>query len=296
MALLSNHNDTKSQRLKLSKFSSKDIKINATYSSNSTSFSMKNEAKNHSGGYSCNGQTVVVKTNFEIAGKMKKDGTRATRASVGSHASASLDYMNGHGAEDLENDNDLSNIYDEEGNRLTQEEYKDFKTELNSEDNQAFRRIVISPGQDLSREEMIELVKNTMNNYMESADKSFDYKFAIHTDTNNIHAHVLAVGDAKDINMTKTQLNMLKSSVSENTHQILHNREHNLSQDFNKTLDSELEKTDKEIKELECNIKEQEKSIDKEEKVKLTDKEIDEIIDQVCGLNKQEDMSVGLSL
>jgi len=284
MALLFEQNDQKSQRLKLSKSSSRDIKINSTYSSNSTSFSMKNEARNHSGGYSCNGQTVVVKTNFEIAGKLKKDGTRATRSSVGSHASASLNYMNGHGAEDLQNDYDLSNIYDEEGNRLTQEEYKDFKAELNSEDNQAFRRIVISPGQDLSREEMVELVKNTMNDFMEQADKSFDYKFAIHTDTDNIHAHVLAVGDAKDINMTKTQLNMLKSSVSENTHEIIHNREQSLEKHFNKSLDTQIEKIDKNIKELE-------NELDKDMRIK----EIEEAVEQAYGL-KQEDISHGLSL
>jgi len=273
-----NNDNDNLQRLKIAKKQTKDNKFSSTYNSNTTSLSSKNEAHNHSGGYSCNGQTVVVKTNFEIAGRMKNDGSRATRASVGSHASASLDYMNGHGSEDIENDNDLSNIYDENGDRLSNQELKAFSKELEQGDNQAMRRIVISPGQDMSREEMVELVKNSMNDFMEQADKSFDYKFAIHTDTENIHAHVLATGDAKDINMTKTQLNMLKSSVSENTHDILHSREHSLDKEFNKELDKELE-----------NLKEQSKELD-------NDMLLDKAIEEVYGLDNQKDMSNSLSL
>ena len=55
------------------------------------------------GGVVINNQSVIVKTNFEMSGRLNKSGKRPTSKEVGSHASASLNYMDNHGSKDLEN-------------------------------------------------------------------------------------------------------------------------------------------------------------------------------------------------
>ena len=66
-----------------------------------------------------------------MAGRLNKSGKRPNAKAVGSHASASLNYMNNHGANDLEKNEELSNTFDAEGNRMDKEAFEALKAELN---------------------------------------------------------------------------------------------------------------------------------------------------------------------
>lgn len=207
--------------------------LNSNYS-NAKSTSLTNK-----GGVVVNRQTVVVKSNFEMAGRLNKSGKRPNAKAVGSHASASLNYMNNHGANDLEKNEELSNTFDAEGNRMGKDEFEALKAELN-EGIGAFRRIVIDAGQEFDREEMNRLVNETMQTFQEQTGKQFDYSFSVHSDTEHIHAHVLAYGQSSEINMTKEHLQLLKEITGEKTQELVLEKE--LDQDRNLSFHQQIDK------------------------------------------------------
>ena len=278
--------DKHEKKLKLAKFSKQDMKVFSTSNNNSSHSFHSSHSSSKKGGFVVQGQTVIVKTNYEVAGKMKRDGSRASRKDVGTHASASLDYMNNHGAEDIK-DNDLSNIYNEEGDRLSKEEFKDLKREMESgEEFQAMRRVMIDPGQEdnLTRDEINQIVRESMNDFMRKTDKEFDFKFAIHTDKiengGNMHAHVIITGDARDININREQLQTLKQTISEKTHEVLQEKELDCS--YEKELDKHLTL---------------DQQIDKELDGKLDNKFNEEEIRQALkDLEKEQQQNQGLTL
>lgn len=294
-----NNKDEQNIRLKLSKASKSELKVSKSSSKdNSPSLKIKGKKSGgfaSKGGSVVRGQTVIVKSNYQMAGRQQKDGTRATKAQVGSHASASLEYMNNHGAEDIK-DQDLSNIYDENGDRLSQKEFKELKNEWN--ENKEFlgmRRTVIDPGQQdyISREKMVDLVKGSMEDFMQKTDKSFDYKIAIHTDKietgGNIHAHVITTGTNRDINMTRGQLKDFKEIVAKKTEQTLLQKDLSLDKSINKKLDKEIAKTQ------EKNVS---KDITKEQKQdlhKTADKEFKDMTDEILK-DLQKDNTKSLEL
>ena len=191
------------------------------------------------GGIVVNKQTVIVKSNFEMAGRLNKQGKRNSAKTLGSHASASLSYMENHGAKDLQDDSSLSNIYDENGERMSKEEFEKLKQDLN-DGVDAFRRTVIDVGQsDLDRDDMNRLVRESLQEFQEKSGKQFEYNYAIHTDTDNIHAHVLSHGKSHEINMTKEHLQLFKQTVGEKTHELLQEQklENDRDQSFEKQMD-----------------------------------------------------------
>lgn len=192
------------------------------------------------GGVVINKQSIIVKTNFEMAGRLNKSGKRPTSKEVGSHASASLNYMDNHGSRDLENDSSLSNTYRENGERMTKEEFKELDKDL-KEDTQAFRRIIIDTGQkEFNREDINKLVRESMQDFKEQNGKDFEFKFAIHTDTEQIHAHITAFGSNADINFTKEHLQSFKEIVGEKSQEILLDKQ--LEQDRELTLNQLIDK------------------------------------------------------
>jgi RNase P protein component len=199
----------------------------------------KSTSPTNKGGVVVNCQTVVVKSNFEMAGRLNKSGKRPNAKAVGSHASASLNYMNNHGANDLEKSEELSNTFDAEGNRMGKEEFEAVKEELN-EGVGAFRRIVIDAGQEFEREEMNRLVNETMQTFQEQTGKQFDYTFAVHNDTEHIHAHVLAYGQSSEINMTKEHLQLFKEIAGEKTLELVLEKE--LDQDRQLSFHQQIDK------------------------------------------------------
>lgn len=192
------------------------------------------------GGVVINNQSVIVKTNFEMSGRLNKSGKRPTSKEVGTHTSASLNYMDNHGSKDLDNNEELTNTYHENGERMTKEEFKELDKNL-KEDTQAFRRIIIDTGQkEFNREDLNKLVRESMQDFKEQNGKDFEFKFAIHTDTEQIHAHITAFGSNADINFTKEHLQSFKEIVGEKSEEILLDKQ--LEQDRELTLNQLIDK------------------------------------------------------
>lgn len=192
---------------------------------------------------------VVVKTNYCFAGHSKsKNGKRFTKAEVVSKAQANLNYITRDGAnQDL--DENLSMLYNSIGKMLDKDEYSAFKSDLKEMDIAGFRRVVISPENDLSRDEMKDLVTMSLRDFTRETGKNADFVFSIHTNTDHTHAHVLIVSEHfNDLRWSQNCLQHFKEIVSENTRVIIDERE--LVVD--KTLQEELEKArnqEQEIKE-----------------------------------------------
>jgi uncharacterized protein YktA (UPF0223 family) len=255
----SNESFNKNHTSKTSSGSSHGGGVVSFYGGSSSKFNSK-------GGVVVNKQSIIVKTNFEMAGRLNKSGKRPTSKEVGTHASASLNYMDNHGSKDLENDSSLSNTYHENGERMTKEEFKELDKNL-KEDTQAFRRIIIDTGQkEFNREDLNKLVRESMQDFKEQNGKDFEFKFAIHTDTEQIHAHITAYGSNADINFTKEHLQSFKEIVGEKSEEIL--------------LDKQLEQD----KELTLN--------------QLIDKQIDGVLDNKFEntVTQEEDLNKGLTL
>lgn len=215
-----------------------------TYVLSGTGFSNSGSPNNllatSKGGIVVNQQTVIVKSNFEMAGRLNKDGKRNSAKTLGSHASASLSYMENHGARDLEQNEELSNIYDENGERLSRDEFDELKKELN-EGVGAFRRTIVDVGHnELDREDLNRLIRESLQEFQEKSGKQFDYTFAIHTDTDHIHAHILSYGKSHEINMTKEHLQLFKQTVGTKTNELL--QEHKLENDRDLSLHQQIDK------------------------------------------------------
>lgn len=232
-----NESFNKNHSSKTSSSSSSSFHGGGSHSSFYGGSSSKSTSK---GGVVINNQSVIVKTNFEMSGRLNKSGKRPTSKEVGSHASASLNYMDNHGSQDLENDSSLSNTYHENGERMTKEEFKELDKDL-KEDTQAFRRIIIDTGQkEFNREDLNKLVRESMQDFKEQNGKDFEFKFAIHTDTEQIHAHITAFGSNADINFTKEHLQSFKEIVGEKSEEILLDKQ--LEQDRELTLNQLIDK------------------------------------------------------
>lgn len=204
-----------------------------------------NTAQNTSakGGVVINNQSVVVKTNFEMSGRLNKNGKRPNSKEVGSHASASMNYMDNHGANDLKESDTLSNTYHENGDRMTQEEFKDLQSNL-KEGVQGMRRIIIDVNQkDFDREDLNKLVRESMQQFKEDTGKDFEFKFALHFDTDQPHAHITAYGSNADINFTKEHLQNFKEIVGDKTEEITLEKslEHDHDLSLNQQIDKELD-------------------------------------------------------
>ena len=284
--------DMNSKRLKVAKNSRDTMKI-ATQKSDKRreKFSPNSSSSGgQKGGVVYAGQTIVVKSNYAVAGRRYKDGI-ASRKAVGSHAAASLQYMDNHGSKDIE-DAQLSSIYDENGERLTKEELKDLLNSLkNDEENQAMRRTMIDVGQnDLTREELSKIVRESISEFKELTGNSFDFKYAIHTNTEQIHAHVLSTGDAKDIMINREQLQDLKLIIADKTEQVIKERELSIDKELEKMIDKTFEQDKDKSLTLEQQI---DKELDGKLDNKFREDELDKAIKQAY---EQPQHNQGLSL
>lgn len=195
----------------------------------------------HKKGVVVNKQSIVLKTNFEMSGRLNKKGLRPTSKQVGTHATASLSYMDNHGSKDLEKEVELSNIYDKNGDLIPKDELEQIKRNLNN-GIQSFRRTMVDVGQkDFSRDDLNKLVRESMQELMGKTGKSFEYNFAIHTNTEHIHAHIVSYGKNSDINLTKEQLQIFKEIIGSKTNDILLEKELELKRDIDLYLKEEKE-------------------------------------------------------
>ncbi len=212
----------------------------SSHFSSSKNRNTRNALKNKKGGVVVNKQSIIVKTNFEMAGRLNKSGKRPTSKEVGSHASASLSYIDNHGNKDLDCNEELSNTYNEVGSRITKDEFKGLQSDLKN-DIQSFRRIIIDTGQkDFNRDDLNKLVVGVMQNFKEQTGKNFEFKFAVHTDTEHIHTHIICYGKNSDINFTKEHLQSFKVLVGDKTNEILLDKQ--LEKERNLTLNEQIDK------------------------------------------------------
>lgn len=181
--------------------------------------------------FKANKPNVIVKTNYEMAGKRNKNSIRPTSKNLGSHSSSSLEYMDNHGYKDLQEDNELSTIYNKKGELLNKEQLKEVKNEL-KDGIGGFRRTMISPKDNLDREELNKLARETMQELQEKTGKDVEYYFAIHTNTEHNHVHILSFSEKKsDIHLNKEQLVLFKEIVNEKVEELVLEKELELQND-----------------------------------------------------------------
>ena len=190
------------------------------------------------GGVVVTGQTVVIKSNFELSGLRKKDGTQPSKKSIGMHTAKALEYMNNHGNDDIKADSELSNIYNEDGERIGRSEFNQLQTKLENDGLNSMRRTMISIGHSICREEYVTLIKDSIDTLKDLTDKNFEYKFAIHTDHDLPHAHVIAYSNnGKNILLNKDQIQLLKEIVADKAETLF------VSKELDKSIEKDLEKT-----------------------------------------------------
>lgn len=245
------------ERKKIAFLQQKNTRVNlqnyCNYSKPNSSFSYSSSYGGYFGNYGfsyhssrpqraaiANGTSVVVKTNYTFAGHSKnKAGKRLSGAEVISKAQANVNYITRDSASQDINDENLSMLYNSNGKMLDNDEYATFKSDLKEMDIAGFRRIVISPEDNFTREEMKDLVTESLRDYARETGKEADSVFSIHTNTEHIHAHVLIVSEHyNDLKWSQNDLGHFKEIVSENTRIIIDERE--LMVD--KTIEQELEK------------------------------------------------------
>lgn len=195
-----------------------------------------------------NGTSVIVKTNYCFSGHSKNpSGKRLSSGEVISKAQANLNYITRDGAnQDLEHDN-FSTLYNSVGQLLDKDEYMAFKADLKELDISGFRRVMISPEATLCRDEMKDLVTRSLRDFERETGKDAEAVFSIHTNTEHIHAHVLIVSEHyNDLRWSQNDLNHFKEIVTENTRDLINERE--LFVD--KTINNEFEKARQQEQEI----------------------------------------------
>lgn len=191
--------------------------------------------------------TIVLKTNYAQTGFNYKTGKTLTAKQVGNHAAQAIKYIERESAsKDLHTEHvpteELSHLYGRDGELLTHEEHKELINHL-EEGIEAFRRFEFSPGVDMSREELVEAVSNALNTFNSDFGKNIETHFAVHTNTDHIHAHIFMEGSKSDIAMSKEQLQSFKVNLGIEVAAVLN--EKSLSKDFDKDLEKEIHRLDK---------------------------------------------------
>lgn len=224
------------------------------------------------GGIKINGKQFIVKSmGFQTAGsKDKKSGKVFTKKDIGKSASNIVQYMNrADSVTDIDKDENQSLIYDS-SHQLSTDELKEYQKELRA-GVEGQHHFIISTGQDLSRDETIEMVRETMARFQEETGKNLDYVFAYHTDKSDDltqkkepteataetknedktkkdeeekdiknHVHVLTTGSKSDVKFTNEQLQMLKIIAAQETSKILESRG-DMDSYLNKQIDNSIE-------------------------------------------------------
>ncbi len=132
---------------------------------------------------------VVIKTNYDIAHKNN------SREKVGKHAQNAFSYQ----SRDLEDGKNKTGeresetgAYKENGQKMTNEEAKEYRKSL--KDVGGFRRIILSPDPKygLTKEDLKDITEKVLEDYRKlNTNKEYKATFAIHTDTEVKHTHIL---------------------------------------------------------------------------------------------------------
>jgi hypothetical protein len=198
--------------------------VNSYLSHSRTSF------KNNSSG-------VIIKTNF----KQSSSGTN--RQAIGKSAVANIKYISREKANEHEIDinEELSHLYDKEARRLSVDEEKELIELLETKGTTSFRRITISPEKDTTAQEMAQITKRTLAEFEEKTGKKYEAVFAIHTNTEHTHAHILITSNKYNyLRLSKQELRLLRQTAIQKTNEI--HKERQMEQSFVKAIEKELEK------------------------------------------------------
>jgi hypothetical protein len=184
-----------------------------------------------------NSSGVIIKTNF----KQSSSGTN--RQAIGKSAVANIKYISRQKANEHEEQRDeaLSHLYDKEARKLSADEEKELISNLENKGTTSFRRIMISPQKQTSAQEMAQIAKRTLAEFEEKTGKKYDAVFAIHTNTEHTHAHILITSNKYNyLRLSKQELRLLRQTAIVKTNEI--HKEQQAERSFVKTIQEELEK------------------------------------------------------
>jgi hypothetical protein len=180
---------------------------------------------------------VIIKTNF------KQSSSGFNRQAIGKSAVANIKYISRQKANEHEEQRDeaISHLYDKEARKLSIEEEKELISNLETKGTTSFRRIMISPEKDTTVEEMAQITKRTLAEFEEKTGKKYDAVFAIHTNTEHTHAHILITSNKYNyLRLSKQELRLLRQTAITKTNEI--HKERQRERSFVKTIQEELEK------------------------------------------------------
>ncbi|WP_152056936.1 hypothetical protein [Aliarcobacter butzleri] len=195
---------------------------NTKIASNNSKNFIVNVDKN---GTKVNNKTILFKTNFTKEGFNFSNKTVFTKKEIGAKAVANINYIGREKANESVENEEYSNSYNLE-KKLTKEELEDIKNEL-KEGVGAMRRDVISLDFDkeLSNKEQLEIIREAYKKFEEDTNKRpSNIIINLHTNTEHKHAHVLVVGEEKDVSLNRQQLQHFKLILANKTAEVLENK------------------------------------------------------------------------
>jgi hypothetical protein len=180
---------------------------------------------------------VIIKTNF------KQSSQGVGRQAIGKSAVANMKYISREKANEHEIDinEELSHLYDKDARKLSTKQEAELISNLETKGITSFRRIMISPERDTTAEEMAQITKRTLAEFEEKTGKKYEAVFAIHTNTEHTHAHILITSNKYNyLRLSKQELRLLRQTAVIKTNEI--HKERQAEKSFVKTIEEELEK------------------------------------------------------
>jgi|GEM_PF-3590864 len=180
---------------------------------------------------------VIIKTNF------KQSSSGFNRQAIGKSAVANIKYISRQKANEHEEQRDeaISHLYDKEARKLSVDEEKELIELLETKGTTSFRRIMISPEKNTTVQEMAQITKRTLAAFEEKTGKKYDAVFAIHTNTEHTHAHILITSNKYNyLRLSKQELRLLRQTAIQKTNEI--HKERQQERSFVQTIQDELEK------------------------------------------------------
>lgn len=175
-----------------------------------------------------NNANVVVKTNYSYAGK-QRDGSFKSKKDIANAVAANQSYTSRESAQDKEQpkDENLSNLYDLNGNRLSKEELANKEQELKENGISAMRKGIISPDPKLglSTEDIKDIAAKTIKEFQYQTGKEFNGTIAVHNDTDTKHAHFGIHGNKQSIKWSKKELQKFKDIARTKTDELVKQKE-----------------------------------------------------------------------
>lgn len=167
-------------------------------------------------GTQINNKSIVIKSNVSTVGFDYKSGKTNSSQDIGSTAASSLNYIDRDSANELNDNDELSNTYTMD-KQLSKDELEDVKNDLKENGVEGLRRDIISLNHDkeLDKDDHVEIVRNAVHRFKEETGKEFNSYMSFHTNTEHKHVHLNSTGSKDDVKFTKEQLQHFKVIVAQ---------------------------------------------------------------------------------